>query len=119
MIRKKVLIADDSAYFRNELNKILQDLGYEVVSEASTGAAVVSEFINSSPDVVILDIIFPDRNGLDILAKIKALKSDAKVIICSASYNEAFVKRALFDGAMAYLTKPVDKKLLQRELEAL
>ena len=119
MNKKKVLIADDSSYFRNELNKMLQDLGFEVVAEASLGATVVAEFVNAGPEIVILDLVFPDRSGFDILAKILSVKSDAKVIICSASDNDAFVKKALFEGARAYITKPVDKKRLQLELEAL
>ena len=102
---KKILIADRSVFYRDFFKKKLIELGHNVVSEVSTGATILTEYINTSPDLVILDIFFPDISGLDILEKILSLDKNVKIIFCSHSRNENFIKKAFLGGAKAYLFK--------------
>jgi len=115
-MKKKVLIADRCKFFRAELKKMLIELGHEVVAEVSTGSKVFLEYAATRPDLVILELIFPDKNGIEIATRIMGIESKTKIVICSGSGNERFIRKALFEGVSSYLVKPITKAHLEAEL---
>lgn len=108
---KKVLLIDDVSSIRHFVRLSVESLGADCF-EAQTaleGLALVSE---KSPELVILDLGLPDRDGLDILSEIKSRKNPPKVIILSVRKDPAIIDRALNLGADAYLNKPFTMEML-------
>lgn len=91
-----------------DLKEMLQEEGYEVVGEAGDGKTAVELAEALKPDLVILDIVMPEMDGLAAAAKIGE-KELAAVLILTAFSQRDLVKRATKTGAMAYLVKPFDK----------
>jgi two-component system chemotaxis response regulator CheY len=102
----KVMIADDSLFVRNHLVKLLVEHGYETVA-ACDGVEAVRVFGETRPDVVLIDITMPRKDGLDALAEICQLDPAARVIVLTALDQPLLVGRAVLLGAVDYLTKPV------------
>jgi two-component system chemotaxis response regulator CheY len=101
-----VLIVDDAVFMRNILRAIIKDKGYTVVAEAASGIEAMRNLHDHNPDIVILDIILPDVNGLDLLGSILKDRPQTKVAICSSIGQEQTIKKALDHGAKAFIQKP-------------
>jgi two-component system chemotaxis response regulator CheY len=102
---KKILITDDSGFSRKVLRKILESENYQVV-EASNGNEALEVFVMEQPDVVMLDLNMAHMGGMEVLEKLIALNSEAKVIIASADIQESTREEAFRLGASAYIKKP-------------
>jgi AmiR/NasT family two-component response regulator len=101
----RILIADDEPIIRLDLKKMLEEIGYECVAEAGDGAKAVEAARNLSPDLVILDIMMPEMDGIDA-AKIIDQEKIAPVILLSAYSQVDLVNRAKEAGVFSYLVKP-------------
>ena len=103
----RVVLADDHAILREGLRRILADSGREfVVGEAANGQELLALVEKEQAwDLIILDLSFPDRSGLDILRDLKKLRPDLPVLILSMHAEEQYLIRALKLGASGYLTK--------------
>lgn len=109
----KILLADDHTIVREGLRELLEDTpDMEVNCEASNGQEAISRLSHSDCDLVILDISFPGRNGLDILKQIKCIKPKLPVLILSMYPEEEYGVRSLRAGASGYLTKASDSEEL-------
>jgi two-component system, chemotaxis family, chemotaxis protein CheY len=106
IMKKRILIVDDSFYMRTMLKNMLTDAGYDVVGEAPTGQTAIQLAKETTPDLITLDVILPDNTGLDVLKEIKKDQPDMKVIIVSAVGQEVIVSEAIENGALAYIVKP-------------
>src|SRR5260370_20487535 len=104
----RVLLADDHDLFRAGIRSLLEKVaGVEVVGEAGTGREALS-FIQTHPaDVVLMDILMPELNGLDAAARVVAKFPKVRVIILSMNAAEEYVLQALRAGAAGYLLKSV------------
>jgi two-component system, chemotaxis family, chemotaxis protein CheY len=102
----KILIADDSIYMRNVLRDILSKEGHTLI-EAENGVQAMEKFDLEKPDMVLLDIIMPQADGLEVLKKIG---KTAKVIVISAVGQEKMVEEAKDLGALDYIVKPFDNQ---------
>lgn len=100
----KILIADDSQFMRKVLKDILVPEGYELI-EAEDGKGTLEKFEQEKPDLVLLDIIMPEVDGIEVLKKIG---KSAKVIVVSAVGQEKMVEEAKQLGALDYIVKPFD-----------
>lgn len=100
----RVLVVDDEPQIRRAVRTALIGHGYGVAT-AGTGAEALTTFIDWRPDVVLLDLILPDRDGLAICQEIRALAS-TPIIVLSARGEEHDKVAALDRGADDYLTKP-------------
>ena len=105
-MRKKVLIADDTALMRKMIRDALPSEDYEIVGEATSGDKAVELFKELQPDVIILDINMPKMNGIDALDEIMKIDKNAKVIMCSDQKYEAMIMHALKKGAKDFVVKP-------------
>jgi two-component system chemotaxis response regulator CheY len=102
----KVLIVDDAIFMRNMLRNIFAENGFEVAGEAANGLEAIQKFQELAPSVVTMDIVMPERNGIDALKEIIKLDPDAKVIMCSALGQESLIIEAIEAGAKDYIIKP-------------
>jgi len=100
----KILIVEDDQYIARFTSMSLRKEGYEVL-EASTCAEALFLFSSHHPDIVLLDLGLPDRDGLDFLREIRAF-SETPVLIVSARGQENEKIAALDLGANDYITKP-------------
>jgi two-component system chemotaxis response regulator CheY len=105
----KILIADDAEFLRVRTGRLLAIEGFSVV-EADNGVRAVELFQSENPDVVLLDISMPEKDGLTALKEILALKPNAKVVMLSSLGQETMVLQAIRAGAKDYVVKPVEKE---------
>jgi response regulator NasT len=100
-----VVIAEDEALIRLDLAEMLREEGYQVVGEAGDGQEAVDLAESLRPDLVIMDVKMPRRDGIDAAAEIAA-KRIAPVVLLTAFSQRDLVEKARDAGAMAYLVKP-------------
>jgi DNA-binding NarL/FixJ family response regulator len=102
----RLLLADDHDLVRAGLRALLQGVsGLEIVAEAGNGRKALQLIEIHHPDVVLMDIMMPDLNGLDATARIAATFPNVRVLILSMNAGEEYVLPALRAGAAGYLPK--------------
>lgn len=101
-----VLIVDDSAFMRNMLKNIITQAGANVVGEAGDGAEAIAKVEELNPEIVFLDIMMPNVNGLEALKKIKAQHPGVKVVMCTSAGQEKIIGEAVEAGASEFVKKP-------------
>lgn len=107
MTNKTILIADDDKAIRTVLSRAFGREGYDV--RLSSNAATLWRWVsNGEGDIVILDVMMPDDNGLDMLIRIKKIRPELPVIIMSAQNTLMTAVKAAENGAYEYLPKPFD-----------
>ena len=109
----KVLIADDELRLRKVVALHLKKSGFDVI-EASNGKMAVELAQKNIPDVVVLDVMMPELNGLETLKIMKSTKDlqDKPVIMLSAKASKEDIEMGINLGASRYLTKPFSPKQL-------
>ena len=112
---KNILICDDAAFMRMMIKDILTKNGYEIAGEAENGAKAVEKYNETKPDLVLMDITMPEKDGIQALKEIKAGDPSAAVIMCSAMGQQAMVIEAIQSGAKDFIVKPFQA---ERVLEA-
>jgi len=112
----RVVIAEDEAIIRLDLKETLEEEGYEVVGETGRGDAVVDLVRELKPDIAILDIKMPGRDGLSVAADLTNEKLCATLILTAFSQRD-FIEQARDAGALAYLVKPFQRTELVPAIE--
>ncbi len=112
---KSILICDDAAFMRMMIKDILTKNGYEIAGEAENGVKAVEKYNETKPDLVLMDITMPEKDGIQALKDIKAGDPSAAVIMCSAMGQQAMVIEAIQSGAKDFIVKPFQA---ERVLEA-
>jgi two-component system chemotaxis response regulator CheY len=102
------MIADDSEFMRSLLREILES-EHEVVGEAENGVEAVDLYAETSPDLVMMDIVMPIQDGIEATSEITDADPDANVIMCTSVGQEEKMKAAIKSGAEGYITKPFQK----------
>jgi two-component system response regulator NreC len=101
-----ILLVDDHAIVRSGLAKLLEpEPGLKVIGEATNGRDVLQRAENLRPDIVLMDIVMPQLNGIEATRQLKKILPETKVIILSMYAHERFVSEALEFGASGYLMK--------------
>ncbi|MBT2678849.1 response regulator transcription factor [Bacillus sp. ISL-35] len=109
----KIVIIDDHQLFREGVKRILDfEPTFEVVAEGDDGSEAVALVEQYQPDVIIMDINMPNRNGVEATAELIEEYPDSKVIILSIHDDENYVTHALKTGATGYLLKEMDADAL-------
>jgi DNA-binding response OmpR family regulator len=116
-VTRNVLLVEDDPRVRRSLRLALQDEGYHV-SEAATGQQGLDELTNDPADVVLLDLMLPDRDGFAVCREIRR-HSDVPVIMVTAKTDSHDVVAGLEAGADDYVTKPLVAKELSARIRAL
>jgi DNA-binding NarL/FixJ family response regulator len=104
----RVLIADDHALFRDGLRSLLEAHGIEIVAEAADGREAIALTRLHRPDVVLMDLAMPGLNGLAATRAISAEMPDAKVVVLTASEEDADLFEAVKSGAQGFLPKDLE-----------
>jgi two-component system chemotaxis response regulator CheY len=104
----QVLLVDDSDFMRNLLREILEE-NFEIVGEAENGVEAVELYREHEPDLVMMDIVMPIRDGIEATSEITGSDPDANVIMCTSVGQEEKMKNAVKAGADGYITKPFQK----------
>ena len=104
-----VLIADGSEFMRKLMKRLLSDQFDVLDSTAADGEEVVDLYKEFAPDVVVMEIAMPHRNGLKATAELKQFDDDARVVVCTHVDDENSRDMAEKAGAAAYVQKPFDR----------
>ncbi len=112
----RVLIADDDPIIRLDLTETLKNLNYNVVAEAGNGAEAVRLAIENRPDICILDVKMPEKDGIEAAREITDLEL-APVVLLTAFSDEELVRRAADASVYAYLVKPYNSVSLAPAIE--
>ncbi len=112
-----ILVVDDEEQIRRALRSILSTRGY-TLDMASTGGEALIKAIDSPPDLVVLDLMLPDRTGIEVCRELRTWMT-APILILSVRSNEADKITALDEGADDYLTKPFSAGELLARIRAL
>ncbi len=113
----RVLLADDHALFRDGLRSLLEARGVEVVGEARNGREAIDQTRRLNPDVVLMDLHMPELDGLAATRLISAEQPEVKVVILTASEEDAHLFEAIKSGAQGYLFKNLAAEELFQLLE--
>ncbi|MBQ7569044.1 response regulator [bacterium] len=113
-----VLVVDDSKFMRTVVADLLAKANCEVV-EASNGAYAVQMYEECQPDLVLLDILMPEQDGIETLRQILDLDSDARVVMVTSlgMGMQDYLEQALDLGAVGYITKTAIESQLSGVLE--
>lgn len=105
----RVMIADDHALMREGIRQLLEfDGSIEVVEEASDGEECLNKIEQAEPDVLLLDINMPNKNGIDVLQTIRDKKLEVKVLILTVHNEVEYLLKAVDIGVDGYLLKDTD-----------
>lgn len=115
----KALVVDDSSFMRTVLKDILLENGLLKVYEARDGKEAVEAYRKHKPDVVTMDIIMPDANGLWALKTILGIDPKAKIIVVTSVGQEHVVEQAMKFGAKDYVKKPFEPPTIANVVDRL
>ena len=104
----KILIVDDAQLARRMMRSILAPEGHEII-EAADGYAALEQYHLSAPDLVLLDMIMSDMQGIDVLHKLLELDPQARIIMATADIQTSTYEMAREAGASAFVTKPYNR----------
>lgn len=105
----KVLIVDDSLIIRKKISKILENLGHDVVFDATNGKEAIDAYIKYKPDLVSMDITMPDMDGITAVKHIIKEDKEAKIIMVTSHGQEDMVIKSIQAGAVGYILKPISE----------
>lgn len=115
----KVLIVDDHAVVRLGLNTLLSDDSeIIIVGEAANADQAMAQIKLQNPDVVILDIQIPGKNGIEVCKDIVKLHPETKIVMLTSHSSDEFITQAIRAGASGYVLKQVGNEELIRAIKA-
>jgi len=111
----QILIVDDSGLARRSLRRMLEDLGH-TVDEAADGAQALERYFINRPDLVFLDIVMSGMYGTEVLAKLRELNPDVRVIMATADIQASTREEVQNAGASGIINKPFTRESLEKVL---
>ena len=108
---KQIMIIDDDPQISSMIAMYFENEGYAVNAFLSAAQAL-TEIKKIKPDLIILDVMMPDMNGLEALKQIKILDSKIPVVLLTGLHDERMAKEAFENHALDYITKPIDMNYL-------
>jgi len=116
----RTLVVDDSAFMRNILKKILSSTNkYVVVGEASNGKEAIEKAKELKPDLITMDIVMPELDGIEATRRIKKEFPDIKIVMCTSVDQEKKMIEAIEAGADGYIVKPFQAPKILEQLNKL
>ncbi len=104
----KVMVCDDSIFVRKKMRDILALLGVNNIIEAENGQQAVDKYKDESPTLVFMDIVMPEKDGVEALTEIRAFDGEARVVMASSVGTQKNLKDAIMAGAYDFLQKPIE-----------
>jgi excisionase family DNA binding protein len=109
----RVLVVDDDELMRNLVTRWLDDAGC-VVESASSGAEALDKTKNRNFEIIFLDLMMPGMTGPEALAEMKAQGCESDIVILTSHFDSQLMDKALENGPLTLIRKPVEKDMLQR-----
>jgi two-component system chemotaxis response regulator CheY len=117
---KKVMIVDDAPIIRLMIKDILAFNNYEVIKECENGQDAVDSYKELKPDLVTMDIVMPEKDGIQALEEILEFDGNAKIVMVTAMDQRESLMKAIRIGATDYIVKPFeDDRVLSAVKKAL
>jgi len=116
---RRVVVVDDQALVRSGIRALLELAGVEVAGEAGDGESALTLIAETLPEVVLLDLRMPHRDGLWTLRQLQDQGSDVPVLVLTTFEDDRLVLEALHAGARGYLLKDVTLEQLTRAVDVL
>jgi len=113
----RLLIVDDALIMRMKIREIATMAGWTVVAEAANGREAVQMFQEHQPDLVTLDMVMPEVDGLTALKTIRASYPHANIVMVSAVNQKDKLRECIAEGAMDFVVKPFDSVQLRSFFE--
>lgn len=118
-MKLKVMIADDHSLMREGIKQLIEfDGSIEVIAEASNGVECLKKLEKLSPDVLLLDINMPEKNGIEVLEILKERNSNIKVLVLTVHSDVEYLLKAIDIGADGYILKDSEFAELKRAINA-
>lgn len=110
---KRVLVVDDSPFMRTLVKNVLVPNGFEIAGEAGDGNQAVAAYQQAKPDLVTMDLVMPNMDGLSALKAIRQLDPNAKVFMVTSAGQHSLMVEAMNQGSAGFIQKPfqADKML--------
>lgn len=106
----RILIVDDESFFRDSLRETLERIGFTVVGEAADGRQAVRQYLTHRPNITIMDVYMPEKNGIDATREILAIDKGANILTSSASDCASDTQAVVKVGAKGVLKKPFEAR---------
>lgn len=116
---QRILICDDSITVRKKLSQALSTIRSFDIYEAENGNVVISTYDNVKPDLVFMDIVMPEKDGIQAVREIVTKDDKAKIIMLSSVGTSGNLKDALEAGALDFIQKPWDNLMLKNAITKL
>ncbi len=113
----KIAIVDDSEFSRNTITEVLEKEGFNVVCSASNAEEGLSSGKIAGANLYIIDVIMPERSGLEMANIISENSMRTKIIMMSSLNNEQIIIESISSGAIDFLSKPFDPADLIKAVE--
>ncbi|MFW5800537.1 MAG: response regulator [Spirochaeta sp.] len=101
-----VIVVDDLPLFRRAVREAVESWGGRVVAEAENGRLALHQYANHNPDLVFMDIMMPEMDGIESLKWLRQYDPDARVIMCSSVKDSELIFQAIRLGAIDFVPKP-------------
>ncbi|MCE7793614.1 response regulator [Salipaludibacillus sp. CUR1] len=108
-----VLVCDDTELVRTQLRETLASIGVQTIIEAKDGSEAVSLCRELNPDLVFMDIIMPNKDGIAALKEIVQINPGIKVIMTSSCSQQSHLRKALYLGAYTFIQKPISEIVIR------
>ncbi len=115
----KILVADDSDAIRLVLKDILSIGDHDVIAEGTDGVEAVDLYRQHNPQILLLDLAMPQKDGLTVVKEVMAYDPKAKIILITASDDQKIIQQCLDYGASSYISKPFDFKSVLKSIKDL
>ena len=112
--KPRLLVVDDALIMRTMIKDIARQAGWEIAGEATTGAEAVARYHELAPDLVTLDIVMPEMDGVEALRAIRGADPQARIVMVSAVDQRAKLAECIQLGAHDFIVKPFDRVALGR-----
>ena len=111
----RALVVDDSSFQRTIVSNTIEDW-FDIVATAENGNEAIEQFKKERPDVVTMDIMMPEMDGITAVENIKEISPETIILMVTSVKQKEKMREAAKAGADGYVTKPVNTKKLRDEL---
>jgi two-component system chemotaxis response regulator CheY len=115
--KKRLLVVDDALIMRAIIKDVAVKAGWEIAGEAANGVECVARYRELSPDLVTLDIVMPEMDGVETLRTLRREHPTARVVMVTAIDQRSKLSECIQLGALDFVVKPFDKARLTAVLE--
>lgn len=113
----RVLICDDSVLIRKKLRGTLEKCKCKEIYEAENGNMAVELAKSKNPDLILMDIVMPEKDGIEALEEIMEMNPNVKVVMASSAGTKDHLKKALEKGAYDFIQKPISLEAITSLIE--